>query len=135
MGCSKSPLVHGCAADAIWARRISFGKGDDFWTNVFPTSLTSKFQSDIVKFGRVLKIIKKLEIPFALIPVHTMLKMFRFSTDFGEKMVYPLVALFFGTGNQTPYISCAILVGLLWLSFNPERDLRFDRSGSSWTPA
>jgi hypothetical protein len=28
-------------------------------------------------------------------------------------MVYPLVALFFGTGNQTPYISCAILVSVL----------------------
>ena len=24
-------------------------------------------------------------------------------------MIYPLVALFFGTGNQTPFISCAIL--------------------------
>ncbi|GJE95068.1 FAD/NAD(P)-binding domain-containing protein [Phanerochaete sordida] len=89
--------------------QISFGKGDDFWTNVFPSSLTSKFQADIAKFGRALKIIKKFEIPFALIPVHAMLKIFRFSNDFGEKMVYPLVALFFGTGNQTPYISCAIL--------------------------
>lgn len=90
--------------------RISFGKGENFWTNVFPTELTSKFQADIVKFGRALKTIKKLEAVFALIPVHMMLKMFRFSTDFGEKMVYPLVALFFGTGNQTPYISSAILV-------------------------
>ena len=90
--------------------RISFGKGSDFWTNVYPTSLTSQFRKDIVKFGRVLKIIKKLEMPFAMIPVHAMLKIFRFSKDFGEKMVYPLVALFFGTGNQTPYISCAILV-------------------------
>ena len=24
-------------------------------------------------------------------------------------MIYPLVALFFGTGNQTPYVSSAIL--------------------------
>lgn len=90
--------------------RISFGKGHDFWTNVYPTSLTSQFRDDIVKFGHALKIIKKLEVPFALIPVHAMLKIFRFSKDFGEKMVYPLVALFFGTGNQTPYISSAILV-------------------------
>jgi hypothetical protein len=29
--------------------------------------------------------------------------------DFGEVIVYPLVALFFGTGNQTPFISSAIL--------------------------
>lgn len=31
------------------------------------------------------------------------------SQDFGEHIVYPLVALFFGTGNQTPFISSAIL--------------------------
>ncbi len=97
--------------------RISFGKGEDFWTNVFPTELTSKFQADIAKFGRALKTIKKLEVLFALIPVHTMLKIFRFSNDFGEKMVYPLVALFFGTGNQTPYISSAILVS--YVSYTP----------------
>lgn len=94
--------------------RISFGKGEDFWTNVFPTELTSKFQADIAKFGRVLSIIKTLEPIFAVMPVHAMLKIFKFSTDFGEKMVYPLVALFFGTGNQTPYISCAILVRLVF---------------------
>lgn len=38
-----------------------------------------------------------------------MLKLFRFSPDFGERMVYPLVALFFGTGNETKHISSAIL--------------------------
>lgn len=49
------------------------------------------------------------EVVFAFIPVYVMLKLFRFSQDFGERMIYPLVALFFGTGNQTPFISCAIL--------------------------
>lgn len=44
-----------------------------------------------------------------MIPVSRMLKMFGFSTDFGERMIYPLVALFFGTGNETPNISSAIL--------------------------
>ncbi|KAI0074371.1 FAD/NAD(P)-binding domain-containing protein [Panus rudis PR-1116 ss-1] len=89
--------------------QISFGKGKDFWTNVFPSELVAEHQDDIAKFGRVLKTIKKLEVAFAVIPVHAMLRMFNFSKDFGEKMVFPLVALFFGTGNQTPYISCAIL--------------------------
>ncbi|KAI0068498.1 FAD/NAD-P-binding domain-containing protein [Artomyces pyxidatus] len=89
--------------------QISFGKGGDFWSNVFPSELTSHFANDIKKFGRALKVIKALEVPFALIPVHVMLRLFGFSKDFGEKMVYPLVALFFGTGNQTPYISSAIL--------------------------
>ncbi|EMD32158.1 hypothetical protein CERSUDRAFT_119132 [Gelatoporia subvermispora B] len=89
--------------------QISFGKGDDFWTNVYPTSLVAQFKGDIAKFGRALTTIKTFEPVFALMPVHAMLKLFRFSDDFGEKMVYPLVALFFGTGNQTPYVSCAIL--------------------------
>ncbi|KAH9831268.1 FAD/NAD-P-binding domain-containing protein [Rhodofomes roseus] len=89
--------------------QISFGKDKDFWTNVFPSSLVAQFQGDIKKFGTALSIIKKFEPFFAMIPVHTMLKMFGFSKDFGDKMVYPLVALFFGTGNQTPYISSAIL--------------------------
>lgn len=89
--------------------QISFGKDKDFWTNVFPTNLVAKFQSDIKKFGHALSTIKTFEPIFAMIPVHVMLRMFGFSNDFGEKMVYPLVALFFGTGNQTPYISSAIL--------------------------
>ncbi|KZS98303.1 FAD/NAD-P-binding domain-containing protein, partial [Sistotremastrum niveocremeum HHB9708] len=89
--------------------QISFGKGEDFWSNVFPSSLTQQFQDDIKKFGRVLRIIKAFEIMFTFIPVRIMLRLFRFSRDFGDKMVYPLVALFFGTGNQTPYIASTIL--------------------------
>ncbi|KAI0745541.1 FAD/NAD-P-binding domain-containing protein [Earliella scabrosa] len=89
--------------------QISFGKGDNFWSNVFPSKLVAEFQKDIAKFGRALSTIKKLEPVFAMIPVHVMLRMFGFSKGFGERMVYPLVALFFGTGNQTPYISSAIL--------------------------
>lgn len=92
--------------------RISFGKGDNFWSNVFPSKLVAEYQRDIVKFGRVLSIIKTLESAFAIIPVHVLLRMFNFSSGFGERMVYPLVALFFGTGNQTPYISSAILVSI-----------------------
>jgi hypothetical protein len=36
-------------------------------------------------------------------------KLYTFVQDFGDIIVFPLVALFFGTGNQTPYISSAIL--------------------------
>jgi hypothetical protein len=78
------------------AHRISFGKEGDFWTNVYPTELTRQFKSDIKRFGKVLSVIKALEPVFAFIPVRVMLKMFGFSQDFGDKMVYPLVALFFG---------------------------------------
>ena len=37
------------------------------------------------------------------------MKVARLSREFRERMVYPLVALFFGTGNQTPNMSAAIV--------------------------
>ncbi|ELU40581.1 flavin-containing amine oxidasedehydrogenase [Rhizoctonia solani AG-1 IA] len=89
--------------------QISFGTGPNFWSNVFPSPLVRSFESDIAKFGRALKTIKRLEPIFAFIPIQRMLSLFRFSPSFGERMVYPLAALFFGTGNQTPYVSSAIL--------------------------
>ncbi|KAM0750661.1 nucleotide-binding domain-containing protein [Meredithblackwellia eburnea MCA 4105] len=90
--------------------QCSFGKGQDqFWSNVFPTQVIDKYQSDIKRFGKVLNIIKAFEPIFALISVQDMLSLFRFSPEFGETIVFPLVALFFGTGNQTPFISSAIL--------------------------
>lgn len=33
------------------------------------------------------------------------LQLWRFSKEFAQGIVYPLTALFFGTGNQTPNIS------------------------------
>ncbi|EPQ27127.1 uncharacterized protein PFL1_05408 [Pseudozyma flocculosa PF-1] len=90
--------------------QISFGKGKDtFWSNVFPSELVDRFSDDIKKFGKTLRTIKRFEVFFAVIPVHRMLRLFGFSDDFGERMVYPLVALFFGTGNDTKHISSAIL--------------------------
>ena len=58
--------------------RISFGKGEDFWTNVFPSELVAKHSESIKKFGKALKTIKRLEVVFAMIPVERMLKIFRF---------------------------------------------------------
>ncbi|MCO5598572.1 hypothetical protein L7F22_052669 [Adiantum nelumboides] len=90
--------------------QISFGKGQEtFWSNVFPSQLVDEFKEDIKKFGKVLPTIKTFEPFFALIPVDRMLKMFRFSPSFGERMVFPLVALFMGTGNQTKHVSSAII--------------------------
>jgi len=90
--------------------RISFGKGpDDFWTNVFKSPLTSRsdIQADIRKFGRVLKLIHKMEPIFVFIPVHRLLSLFRFSKDFGEKLIYPLVGkptlLFLLMGSHLNY--------------------------------
>ncbi|GAB00056.1 uncharacterized protein L969DRAFT_90947 [Mixia osmundae IAM 14324] len=90
--------------------QIAFGKDKDtFWTNVFPSDVVDRYAGDIKKFGTALKVIKMFEPVFALISVQAMLKMFRFSEGFGNVMLLPLVALFFGTGNQTPFISSAIL--------------------------
>lgn len=79
--------------------QVSFGKGkDDFWTNCFPSPLVTQYSGDIKKFGRVLKLIKWTMPVLGLVPIKTMLKMFFFSKDFGDKMVFPLIALFLGTG-------------------------------------
>ncbi|KAI9762299.1 MAG: hypothetical protein M4579_000447 [Chaenotheca gracillima] len=107
--------------------QVSFGKGKDgFWTNCFPSALVDQFSGDIKKFGKVLKLIKWTMPVLGIIPIRIMLRMFFFSKDFGDKMVFPLIALFLGTGNQTANVSCAILERLfddpnmkLW-DYDPE---------------
>ena len=90
--------------------QVSFGKGKDgFWSNVFPSPLVDEFSGDIKKFGKVLQLIKWTMPILGLVPIRIMLRMFFFSKDFGDKMVYPLIALFLGTGNQTANVACAIL--------------------------
>ena len=90
--------------------QVSFGKGKDgFWSNVFPSPLVDEFSSDIKKFGKVLKLIKWTMPILGLVPIRIMLRLFFFNKDFGDKMVYPLIALFLGTGNQTANVACAIL--------------------------
>lgn len=41
--------------------------------------------------------------------MYKVLKWNGFSDDFANEMVFPLTALFFGTGNRTPYVSAAIM--------------------------
>lgn len=89
--------------------QVSFGKGEHFWSNVFPSPLVKKLQRDIRRFGTALKVIKLLEVVFAFVPIWATLRLFGFSREFGETMVFPLMALFLGTGNQTAYVSSAIL--------------------------
>ncbi|KAI9826230.1 MAG: hypothetical protein M1819_007397 [Sarea resinae] len=107
--------------------QVAFGKGEDsFWTNCFPSQLVDQFSSDIKKFGKVLKLIKYTMPILGIVPIRIMLRMFFFNQDFGDKMVFPLIALFLGTGNQTANVSCAILERLfddpnmkLW-DYDPE---------------
>lgn len=80
--------------------QVSFGQGkDSFWTNCFPSHLVDQFSGDIKKFGKVLKIIKYTMPLLGLVPIKIMLRLFFFNKDFGDKMVFPLIALFLGTGT------------------------------------
>lgn len=90
--------------------QVSFGKGQDgFWTNCFPSKLVASYSSDIKRFGFFLKVIRWTLPILGLVPISIMLRVFFFSKDFGDKMVYPLIALFLGTGNQTAHVPSAIV--------------------------
>uniref|UniRef100_A0A7S1I1J0 Amine oxidase domain-containing protein n=1 Tax=Eutreptiella gymnastica TaxID=73025 RepID=A0A7S1I1J0_9EUGL len=89
--------------------KISFGKGQDQWGNYgTKTDLVRRLQPEIKRFEKVLRWIGKLEPLFIGLPISLVLKTFRFSKDFQDKMVLPLVALFFGTGNQTGRVSSVL---------------------------
>ena len=57
----------------------------------------------------MLKWVSRLECVTIFLSIDFVLRLFRFSADFRQRMVYPLVALFFGTGNQTPKVSAAVI--------------------------
>ena len=68
---------------------VSFGKGEYFWTNSFPTKLVEKHQKEIKRFKWAVKVMRWFEVFFAIIPIKVSLKMFMFSDDFIERMIYP----------------------------------------------
>ncbi|BGO99092.1 hypothetical protein NBRC10513v2_000196 [Rhodotorula toruloides] len=88
---------------------VSFGKGEHFWTNVFPTVLVEKHAKEIKRFKYALKIMRWFELFFAIIPIKVSLKMFFFSDEFIHRMIYPSLALFLGTGNATPDLPTIML--------------------------
>ena len=91
------------------AMKISFGKGQTNWTNYSETELVKRLKKDIKRFEKTIKTISRFEAVFAFLPIHKVLRWFKYSDDFVNLMVLPLVALFFGTGNQTPYVSSAMI--------------------------
>lgn len=93
--------------------QVAFGQGQDsFWTNCFPSHLVDQFSGDIKKFGKVLKIIKYTMPLLGLVPIRIMLRLFFFNKDFGDKMVFPLIALFLGTGmSSTIVVRMRVLTG------------------------
>lgn len=64
---------------------------------MFPSQLVQQYSKDIRKFGIFLTLIKYTMPVLGLIPIRIMLRLMFFSKDFGDKMVYPLIVLFFGT--------------------------------------
>ncbi|KAL1701345.1 hypothetical protein EV121DRAFT_263143 [Schizophyllum commune] len=88
---------------------VSFGKGDNFWTNVFPTELVARLQKDIARFDTALRWVRRTELLWAVVPIKTFAKIWRFSDEFVLSMLMPSIALFLGTGNATPDVPTIIL--------------------------
>ena len=92
--------------------KISFGKGRTAWNNQgqqYETELVKSLKPEIKRFGKLLKWVNRFEFIFIFVPIAKLLKIMRFSEEFRNYMVFPLTALFFGTGNQTPHVSSAII--------------------------
>ncbi|KAK3366323.1 hypothetical protein B0T24DRAFT_638494 [Lasiosphaeria ovina] len=89
--------------------QVSFGKGDHFWTNMYPTKLLAKHQGEVRRFVRMLAFLRWFELVFALVPIKVLMKLFCFSREFATTVALPMVALFLGTGNYTPDVPAVML--------------------------
>jgi len=89
--------------------QVSFGKGDQFWTNVYPTKLLARHQSEVKRFYWMLKITRWFEVFFMLLPIKYLMRLFWFSYEFANTVALPMVALFLGTGNYTPDVPTVVL--------------------------
>ncbi|EME25969.1 hypothetical protein Gasu2_42600 [Galdieria sulphuraria] len=91
--------------------RISFGTGERQWSNIDkePSPIVRKLEKEIKRFGYLLSWVKWLEFLCVFIPIDLLLKVFGFSADFRNYLLYPLCSLFFGTGIQTPRVSTAVI--------------------------
>ncbi|KAL9091677.1 MAG: hypothetical protein Q9165_004753 [Trypethelium subeluteriae] len=89
--------------------QVSFGKDENFWTNVYPTKLLEKHQKEVKRFNTMIKTVRMFELFFALLPIKYLMKLWRFSTEFANSVALPMVALFLGTGNYAPEVPSMIL--------------------------
>lgn len=112
-----SPIFHHTmtmfARNGFWADpvklQVSFGKGEQFWSNVYPTKLLKKHEGEVRRFNTMLKIVRMFEVFFALLPIKYLVKIFRFSNEFANAVALPMIALFLGTGNYTPEVPTMVL--------------------------
>jgi predicted NAD/FAD-binding protein len=91
------------------AMKVSFGMHAHNWTNIADGPLLQRMRPEIKRFGSVLRWIYRLEPLTAFIPIDPLLKLLAFSAEFRHRLVIPLVALFFGTGNRTSNVSAALI--------------------------
>jgi hypothetical protein len=61
---------------------VSFGTGEHFWTNLFPTQLQVKHKNEIKRFKWAIRFMRWTEVFWALIPLKVSLKMFFFSDEY-----------------------------------------------------
>ncbi|KAK3722781.1 hypothetical protein LTR37_002353 [Vermiconidia calcicola] len=99
---------NGFCADPV-KLQVSFGKGETFWSNVYPTKLLKKHASEVRRFFYMLKIVRTFEVFFSLLPIKYLVKLFWFSSEFANSVALPMVALFLGTGNYAPEVPSMIL--------------------------
>lgn len=101
------------ARNGYWADpvklQVSFGKGEQFWSNVFPTQMLKKHAKEVKRFAWMMKVVRTFEIFFALLPIKYLVKLFRFSEEFANVVALPMVALFLGTGNYAPEVPSMVL--------------------------
>ncbi|CAF2658622.1 unnamed protein product [Rotaria sp. Silwood2] len=104
--------------------RVSFGQNSHAWTNYLPSDTNGieiqQLESEIGRFGRYLKLISWFEPIFIFIPIWLTVRLFCLSSCFTNAMLYPLTALFFGTGNQTKNVSSALIARIF---FDPDLKL------------
>ncbi|KIW69444.1 hypothetical protein PV04_05321 [Phialophora macrospora] len=93
--------------------QVSFGKGETFWTNVFPTELIKKHQSEVRRLHFAIMFMRWFEVFFALIPMRIFFKLWFFSEEFTNTVALPMVALFLGTGNEAPNVPAIMLERLI----------------------
>jgi predicted NAD/FAD-binding protein len=114
--------------------KFSFGSGKNAWNNSYPKDLQRRFRSEIFRFKLMIKIIDTLKFIFAFVPIWLVMKLFMFSNEFANLMVYPLVALFFGTGNQSDRVSSVLVSQIFENSeakmFNYDKDYMVSETAS-----
>jgi len=112
----------------------SFGRSDDRWTNkdAQPAPILQRHHAEIARFGPVLKLVNALRALFAGVTITGVLRTFGFSDEFAYDIVYPLTALFFGTGNQTARTSSALVARVF---FDPDfRLFEYDSRRFAYQP-